>query len=458
MAGEDRTSSRESAGPSTPSVLGGAWAIALKDLRHLLRDKAGAFFTLIFPLFVALLFGFMFGGSGGGGGDDALSVAVFNEDAGAGSRGFVKSLDDDASIKVVEVASMEAGETLVRKGEAIACLHLPKGFDPGDMFGGAGGNGGGLVIAGVVDPKRSAEAGLLTGKLNQITFMQLSDAFTNPSKMRGLMDRARGNLAKGDAPAPVRLALEGLFSSVDNVSTKVDEEKRKEAAVGGESAKSAGWMPVDVQLKELVIAKSGPPSAFALSFPQGIVWGLMGVVTGFAAAFAEERTRGTLLRLSVAPVSPATLLIGKALACFIACMGVQAMLVLLISLPWFNVRVTQPLHLLVVMVVTAASLTALAMMIAGLSKSSAGAAGLARGALIVLALIGGGSIPLMFMPPFMRTLSSVSPFKWSTMAMEGALWRGYSFAELALPLGVMGGMGVVCFAIGIVALSRANRA
>ncbi len=57
------------------------------------------------------------------------------------------------------------------------------------------------------------------------------------------------------------------------------------------------------------------------------------------------------------------------------------------------------------------------------------------------------------MPPFMRTVSHVSPVKWAILAMEGAIWRGFSLAEMLLPCGILLAIGVVSFIVG----SRAFR-
>ncbi|MFZ4466938.1 MAG: ABC transporter permease, partial [Phycisphaerales bacterium] len=38
-------------------------ALALKDVRLLLRDRPSAFFTFAFPLAIALFFGYVFGGT-----------------------------------------------------------------------------------------------------------------------------------------------------------------------------------------------------------------------------------------------------------------------------------------------------------------------------------------------------------------------------------------------------------
>jgi ABC-2 type transport system permease protein len=72
-------------------------------------------------------------------------------------------------------------------------------------------------------------------------------------------------------------------------------------------------------------------------------------------------------------------------------------------------------------------------------------------------MFGGGMVPLLFMPPFMRTLSNASPVKWSILALEGAIWRGFSFSEMLLPCGILLTIGAFGLAIGTMMLSRATR-
>jgi ABC-2 type transport system permease protein len=76
---------------------------------------------------------------------------------------------------------------------------------------------------------------------------------------------------------------------------------------------------------------------------------------------------------------------------------------------------------------------------------------------MLMAMFGGGMIPLLFMPAFMRTLSDASPVKWSVLAMEGAIWRGFTLSEMLLPCGILLAVGAVCLAIGTTVLSRATK-
>jgi len=182
------------------------------------------------------------------------------------------------------------------------------------------------------------------------------------------------------------------------------------------------------------------------------VWGLMSCVTGFGASIAEERSRGTLLRLRTAPIRRRQVLLGKALAAFIACMLVQAMLLTLGILPVFGIVVSNVPLMLLTTVVTSLGFCGLMMMLAGLTKTEGGAQGLGRAAVLVLAMIGGGTIPIFLMPGWLQTLSRISPFSWASIAIDGYTWRAFTLAEMALPLSVLAAFGMVGFVVGTLSM------
>ena len=91
----------------------------------------------------------------------------------------------------------------------------------------------------------------------------------------------------------------------------------------------------------------------------------------------------------------------------------------------------------------------LAMGLAPFADSEEGAAGIARAVPMILAMIGGGTIPLFAMPPFFEKLSSISPFKWAILAAEGGMWRDFSLAQMALPCGILLAIGAAAFTLGV---------
>jgi ABC-2 type transport system permease protein len=45
--------------------------------------------------------------------------------------------------------------------------------------------------------------------------------------------------------------------------------------------------------------------------------------------------------------------------------------------------------------------------------------------------------------------------KWSILALEGSIWRGFTLADMLLPCGILLGTGAVCLALGGKLLARA---
>lgn len=442
-------------------MLGPIGAIAAKDLRLLSRDGASMFFTFVFPMMVALFFGYIFGGAGGGGGG-SMSVALVNEDGRPASRAFAKDITADDALNVTTEAgdeghthplTLDEGRNLVRRGTVSACVVIPKGFEESanNMFG-----GGGMKVEAIVDPAHKAEAGLLTGKLNELAFRQMTRSFSDPSLMNSQMRSARERVqgATGLSPEQKRV-LGGLFDSLDNLAGANIPAPGDAKASGEEGGSGLGaWRPVDVRVSELAVVRDGEPhNSFEISFPQGVVWGLMGCMMAFGVALAAERAAGTMQRLLAAPIQRGEILLGKALGCFIACSIVQA---LLVGMGVALGKLHPPRWDLVLLAVFACSVgfSGLMMVIAGLSKSEGAASGMGRGVVIMLAMIGGGSVPLFFLPPLVQKIAGISPFKWACQAIEGSVWRGYSLGEMMLPVGVLLLMGVVGYAIGAAAMKK----
>src|SRR5262249_44200311 len=174
--------------------------------------------------------------------------------------------------------------------------------------------------------------------------------------------------------------------------------------------------------------------------PSAIMWAIMGCVTGFSISIVSERVGGTFLRLRIAPLSWSQLLLGKGLACFLACSGVAAF-ILLLGHFIFGVRLSNPLGRVLALLFTSACFVGIMMLLATLGKTEQGVAGAGWGILMPLAMLGGGMIPLIAMPPWMQTASSISPIKWGIVSLEGAIWRGFNLEEMLVPCAILLAIG-----------------
>jgi ABC-2 type transport system permease protein len=201
----------------------------------------------------------------------------------------------------------------------------------------------------------------------------------------------------------------------------------------------------------------GPKNTFEITFPQGMLWGIMGCTLGFAISLASERAHGTMYRLRCAPLAALHVLGGKGLACFVVAAGVSAML-LAVGVVGFGVRPTSYVKVGVALVAASGCFVGVMMLLATCTNSERGGSGLGWGVLMVLSMIGGGMIPLEFLPGWLSGVSHVSPVKWSILAIEGGLWRDLSWGQMALPVSVLSGIGAAGFGVGMAVLGSAERA
>ncbi|HYB96970.1 MAG TPA: ABC transporter permease [Vicinamibacterales bacterium] len=206
------------------------------------------------------------------------------------------------------------------------------------------------------------------------------------------------------------------------------------------------WQPFTVITTKVMRERRGPANAFDVTFAQGAVWGLIGCMMSFGVSLVTERTRGTLVRLRMAPLTRAHVLGGKAAACFTSMVLVE---LLLLAVAWgLGVRPTSIALLAVAGVSAAICFVGFMMLVAGVGRSEETASGAGWALLMPFALFGGAMVPTFVMPQWMQTIGYGSPIRWAILAIEGGVWRDFSAGEMAMPCALLVGVGVMCFAAG----------
>jgi ABC-2 type transport system permease protein len=444
--------------------MGTVLTLAFKDLRVLFRDKWGVFWTFAFPLLYCVFFGVIFGSSGDDGGS-AIPIAVVDEARNEKSARLVRDLAAHDSLSIArtegsrgegedavpELRTLEDARAAVRKGRVVAYIRIPSGYgdSPFAMFD-TGVDTPRVEVG--LDPSRNAEAGILQGVLMGTMFESMAEGFTDKDAIQEQIARGATEVAAADdVGSGQKLVLQTFFGALNLFIEEIDLEVLEE----GTSGVGVGENLVDV-VDVARDVENRPRSAFDITFPQAMVWGLMSVAMGFAATLVRERTQGTLLRLRIAPLSRAQLVAGKGLGCYLTCLVVMSVL-LVFGYVALGVRVESPLYMALAMLCTAASFTGLMMAASTLGKTEQAVAGAAWGVMMPFAMIGGGMIPLVAMPPWLVAASDFSPFKWSIYSLEGAAWRGFTFAEMLAPSGIQLAIGAAFFAFGVWAFHRAER-
>jgi ABC-2 type transport system permease protein len=411
-------------------------ALAIKDIRVLFRVKSGIFFAFGWPLIIAILFGAVFGGPSGG--ESArMALALADEDQTDGSRDFANRIANSKDFSV-QVASRAQAIDLVRTRKRAAALILPKGFGEASlqMF-----HGTPPQVEVWIDPSRQAETAMIQGLLFKMTMEGLQKKMSDTAGMRASLKKSLAEVERSGAPPAQRASTARFLTSLDQALGELP------AASSGQGGQQASWQPLNIEQHDVAVQHEGPRNAYQVTFPQGLLWGVLGCAMAFAIGFVSERTQGTLFRLQMAPIGRAHLLAGKGLACLVACLLIESVLLLIGGLG-FHVVPSSWLLMALAGFSTAVAFVGVMMLVAGLSKTEQAAGGVGWAVMMPLALFGGGMMPLVFMPRWMAQAGMVSPVRWGILAIEGALWRGFSLHEMLLPCGILIATGIVCFAIG----------
>jgi len=207
-------------------------------------------------------------------------------------------------------------------------------------------------------------------------------------------------------------------------------------------------------VRELTLESAAPPNGWMLVLPAALLWGLMGCAAAFAVSMVAERTRGTLVRLHASPVRRRTILAGKALACVVACVA-DAVVLLVLARFTLGVSPASLAGLVIALASVVCCFAGITMALAVTGRTEQAVAGAGWSTLIVMAMLGGGMVPLSAMPAWLVSVSDVSPVKWGIVALERAIWRGFSWTELLIPCAVLLGVGAVAYALGALLFARA---
>lgn len=411
-------------------------AMAAKDIHILFRDKLGFFFTVFFPLMMAIFFGAMFAGLSRGPAN--IPIALVDQDRTSASERFIERLGQASGLAVEQIPREEALEQ-VRRGRTAVMVTLTPGF-------GAALDNPFVTTPEVemtVDPTQFAVAGMVRGVLLEAAGAELQDLMSDPTRLAAANSQ-NSLFFESLPPSSARDQMLTFLDLSPRVSSLIDE-----MGLGAATGGNQGFFgpPLEIEQTEVQAERPGPTNSYATSFAQAMLWTLIGGSVSFSMSIAIERSRGTLMRLLVAPVTARHLLAAKGLACLGATLFTSTALITL-GITVFDVRPTSYPLLALALLCGSICFCGIMMALSVIGGTEQAAAGIGWGLSLPLSMLGGGMVPLFLMPEWMQTLGNISPMKWTLMAYEGAIWRGFTLNEMLLPCAVLVAIGVLAFTLG----------
>ncbi|HET8525397.1 MAG TPA: ABC transporter permease [Actinomycetota bacterium] len=357
-------------------------AIAGVNLRRVARDRIALFFMVVFPLFIILTIGAVFGSS------FTPVLGVVSRGSGSLGADLVTRLEHTDGVRTRAFDDRASLTTAVERGQIEAGLVIPAGYVERIRAGDT------VALPYVARQAGAAsQAGLIVSAIVDAQAIELRAA---------RFGEARTDLSFDEALTAARIAAAGGgFVTV-----------RTTAAGGSET------------------------SAFAYGAGQELV--LFVFVTSLAASsmLIESRRLGVARRMLASPTSAGTVLVGEALGRFAIALA-QGLLIVAISALLFGVDWGDPVATGAVVVLFALIGTGAAMLIGSVFNTAhqVGSLGVFVG--LVFAALGGAMVPLEVFPPIMRTIAHATPHAWAMDAFGEILGRDAGFAQVLPELGAL---------------------
>lgn len=176
---------------------------------------------------------------------------------------------------------------------------------------------------------------------------------------------------------------------------------------------------------------------------------LLNMIFGVAFGMRDEEAWGTSTRLSVAPVSNATIISGKLLARLIIGTG-QLLLLLFFGHVIYGLALGQSLPtLLLAAVVIVFAMTCFSLIIAAMARTREQVVPVGISAVFILAALGGCWWPFFEQPKWMQVLAQGILTSWSMFTIQDVMLRNKDFLDILPKLGFLTAYGIASLLVGL---------
>ncbi|MEJ2010704.1 MAG: ABC transporter permease [Anaerolineales bacterium] len=406
--------------------------IASHDIRIFLSSRGNLVGLLFTPILMTLIIGFVNGGMFSAN-PTMIRVDVIDQDRSALSREFIDAVrqandtlvlcpmdaSESVNCRINNGVSFSEGEVEDRllEGTTLAAIEIPDGF----------------------------EQEVKSFQPVDVIYLSKQD-FDAPTFIRQAVDSALQQVNGAAVAASVgSRALEPIVGQV-SVNTLQEEIYQQAARLWNEDPVSIHYFQSGEiqQASALASLRTG----LGQSVPGMGSMFVMFTVFGGMTAMVVERKQWTMQRLASMPLTKAQLLGGKILARF-ALGLLQFLVVFAVGLGIGMPLGDSPLGLVLVAFSFTLSVTAISFALGSRFENEQQASGFALLLSLILAPLGGAWWPLQIVPRFMQIAGHISPIAWTMDAFTSLIFEGGGIASILLPVGVLFGVAVLAFVLGV---------
>ncbi|EAT15870.1 ABC transporter permease [Desulfuromonas acetoxidans] len=408
-------------------MIGQLWAVIVKELQLLRRDRGGLAVLFIMPVALVLVVCLVQDNILKTSGAAAVDVLVVDHDQATFGPWFISQLQQQGDVRV-SVAT-----------DDLSFVEAQRQVERGDYQFGV-----------YLSPQ-------LSHSLQQAVDSQVRRQLFSPASSQ---DSAMPSLFYSFDPAVQGGLRAGLTGLIDQLVRRHRAElcleafqrylpKRVEHYVtvqlGPMFSQALAQHPleldVSVESSEMMVAPLESEAGFTMptsiqhNVPAWSIFGLFFIVLPLATVMLQERSQGVFVRLQMIPGSMVPLLVGRVVAYlmislvqFALMLGVGRTLLPLLGTDHLDLHGQVP-SLLVVSLCVALAACGFGLLLGVYARSSQQASLTAAVTIVIFAALGGIMIPVYLMPEVMQHVSVISPLGWGMEAMQILVLRGGCLAE-----------------------------
>ncbi len=192
-----------------------------------------------------------------------------------------------------------------------------------------------------------------------------------------------------------------------------------------------------------------------LSYVDFIVPGILAMtlmtsgLMGLSLEFVNYREKGILRRIKVSPL-PLSRFIGSELSAALVMALIQAAILLLVGWLVFKIHIRgNPVYIVILVIIGAASFLALGFLISSLTRALKTAQMASNAIAFPMMFLSGVFFPLAILPSFLATIAKLLPLYYLGDALREVMIRGKDLMAVWPDIAVLVGMGLVCFLVSI---------
>jgi ABC-2 type transport system permease protein len=388
-----------------------ALLIATKDLKERIRDRSAILIAIVAPLVLAFIFNAILGGVAGGSSTTALGYV--DQDGGPVAEAFVQQvlepINKGGQISFRSISTVADARSRVSDGRLDAVIVIPAGFSQAVQTDG---------------PVSMQVVGNINSPISTEIARSIADGYAAElSRIRLSVATVAGRSAT--PPSPDQLNAIAARAAAAEAPVAVQDVSSKTKQLNFKTFYAAGM------------------AVFFLFF----------TVQFGVTSLLEERNDGTMARLLAAPITRASILLGKVLTSFLV--GVISMTVLAIATSvLFGASWGNPIGVAILVVAAVLSATGITALVASFARDAEQAGNFQTIVAVVLGLLGGTFFPVSQASGILSSLTFIAPQAWFLRGL-GDLHSG-DLSVVWFPTLAMLGFGAVTGAIALTRLRRVS--